>query len=150
MSDRELLLIGVALYWAEGAKDKPYDRREHVTLINSDVQIIQLFVRWLNLMAVPETDRRYRLSIHASADVEAAHTFWSDVVGIPVTGFARPTIKHHQPKTVRLNTGADYHGCLVISVCKSRVLYQQIEGLLRGIVANVVDAGEQRPVERLA
>lgn len=28
LSDRELFIAGVTLYWAEGAKDKPYQRRE--------------------------------------------------------------------------------------------------------------------------
>lgn len=36
LSDRELFALGVALYWAEGAKDKTYDRREKVHFINSD------------------------------------------------------------------------------------------------------------------
>lgn len=30
LTDRELFLVGVGLYWAEGAKDKPYSRREQV------------------------------------------------------------------------------------------------------------------------
>lgn len=34
LSDRELFFVGVALYWAEGTKDKPYDRRENVTFVN--------------------------------------------------------------------------------------------------------------------
>lgn len=133
LSDREILLLGVVLYWAEGAKDKVYDRREHVVLINSDVQMIRLFLRWLDLLGVPEADRRYRLSIHESADIHAAHDFWAEVAGIPAARFQRPTIKRHRPRTNRLNTGAHYHGCLVVAVCGSRVLYQRIEGMMRGI-----------------
>jgi len=133
LTDRELLLLGAVLYWAEGAKDKPYARREYVALINSDVQIIQLFQRWLDLMDVPAQDRRYRLSIHESADVEAAQAFWSGAAGVPPSAFARATLKRHRPKTVRLNTGAAYHGCLIISVCKSRILYQQVDGIFGGI-----------------
>ena len=135
VSDRELMLVGVVLYWAEGAKDKPYARREKVSFINSDSEVIILFQRWLDLMKVPEEDRRYRLSIHVSADLESAHAWWSQVAGIPVDRFDRPTLKRHNPQTVRLNIGDSYHGCLVISVCKSRVLYQQVDGLFHGIVA---------------
>jgi transcriptional regulator with XRE-family HTH domain len=137
LSDRELTLVGAALYWAEGAKDKPYARREKVALINSDSEVIILFQRWLDLMSVPEEDRRYRLSIHESADLESAHVWWSQVTGVPIDRFDRPTLKRHNPRTVRLNVGAGYHGCLVISVCKSRVLYQQIDGLFKGLVAGV-------------
>jgi transposase-like protein len=148
VSERELMLVGAILYWAEGAKDKPYDRREHVALINSDVQVIRLFQRWLDLMGVPEEDRRYRLSIHESADVGAAQDFWSEVTGVPVSRFARPTLKRHEPKTIRRNVGDGYRGCLVISVCKSRVLYQQIEGLFTGLAEAVDDLGTSRDADR--
>jgi hypothetical protein len=36
LSDRELLMVGLALYWAEGAEDKPWRRAGEVKLINSD------------------------------------------------------------------------------------------------------------------
>jgi len=42
-----VLLIGAALYWAEGSKDKPYARRERVQFINSDPDVIGFFLRWL-------------------------------------------------------------------------------------------------------
>ena len=42
--------------------------------------------------------------------------------------FRRPCIKRHNPKTVRKNTGASYHGCLVIYVRSSADLYRRIEG----------------------
>lgn len=44
LSDRELFLIGVGLYWAEGAKSKPYRRDETVVFINSDPGMIQVFL----------------------------------------------------------------------------------------------------------
>jgi transposase-like protein len=141
LNDRELMLLGAALYWAEGAKDKPWARREKVALINSDASVLHLFLRWLDLMDVSEQRRCYRLSIHETADLEAAHAYWSDVLGVPRDQFDRPTIKRHQPKTVRHNTGIDYHGCLIVSVRQSRVLYQQIDGLWRGMVAGVTPRG---------
>lgn len=44
LSDRELFITGVALYWAEGTKDKPHARRERVTFVNSDPSMIRLFL----------------------------------------------------------------------------------------------------------
>jgi transposase len=136
LSDRELMLVGAALYWAEGAKDKPWARREKIALINSDASVLQLFLRWLDLMGVAEERRGYRLSIHETADLDVAHGYWSEVLGVSRDRFARPTLKHHQPKTIRHNTGGDYHGCLVVSVRQSRVLYQTVDGLWRGMVAS--------------
>ena len=41
----------------------------------------------------------------------------------------RSTLKRHQVATNRKKVGADYHGCLVISVLRSAALYRQIEGI---------------------
>lgn len=82
VSDREPIPLGVALHWAEGAKEKPHARREVVTFINSDPGMIRLFLRWLDLMGIEERRRRYRASIHESADVAAAEDYWPAVVGV--------------------------------------------------------------------
>ncbi|MGW0731571.1 hypothetical protein [Streptomyces sp. NPDC002851] len=136
LSDRDLFLVGVALYWAEGSKSKPHARRERVIFVNSDSGVIETFVAWLDLMGVEQEHRGYRLLIHESADVPAAHQYWADVIGVDVDVFSRPTLKQHNPKTVRKNTGDDYHGCLVISVNQSAHLYLRIEGWWNGIVAH--------------
>jgi transcriptional regulator with XRE-family HTH domain len=135
VSDRELMLIGVALYWAEGTKDKPYARREHVTFINSDEGMIRLFLRWLDLLEIEEVRRQYRVSIHESADATAAEAYWRGVVDVPGADFRRPTLKKHNPKTVRKRVGDDYNGCLTVKVLQASALYQRIDGLWRGILA---------------
>jgi transposase len=48
LTARELFVAGVGLYWAEGAKDKPYSRRENVTFVNSDPGVIRLYLAWLH------------------------------------------------------------------------------------------------------
>lgn len=133
LSERELLLIGVALYWAEGAKDKPYDRRERLQLINSDPDVIRLHLRWLTLIGVDREDWTFSLSIHESADIHAAETFWRSVVGEEGRWY-KPTLKKHNPRSLRKNVGDDYHGCLVVYARQSRIHYQRMEGFWRGIV----------------
>lgn len=137
LSRRELHLLAVTAYWAEGSKDKPYDRRETVTFINSDEGMIRLWVAWLDDIAWPEQDRRYNLSIHESADVDAATRSWAAVLDRPTSAFGKPWLKRHLPSTTRLNTGADYRGCLVIGHTRGRTLYQQIEGAWTGIVTGL-------------
>jgi transcriptional regulator with XRE-family HTH domain len=133
LSDRDLLLVGAILYWAEGSKDKPYDRRERVVLINSDERLIRIFLRWLELLGVPKERLRFRLSIHESACIEEAQKYWGEVVGVSPDQFDRATIKRNKASTVRLNVGADYHGCVIVTVLKSALLYRRIEGWVRGI-----------------
>ncbi|MEV6022647.1 hypothetical protein [Streptomyces sp. NPDC052036] len=135
LTDRELFMAGIALYWAEGSKSKPYDRRERVAFVNSDPGVIQTYLAWLDLLEVDRERLGFRVLIHESADVEAAQRYWADIADVDVSVFAKPTLKKHNPKTVRKNTGDDYHGCLVIHVARSAHLYNRIEGWWEGIVA---------------
>ncbi|MGW5130248.1 hypothetical protein [Streptomyces sp. NPDC004135] len=136
LTDRELFLAGVALYWAEGAKSKPYARRERIVFVNSDPGVIQVYLAWLDLLGVARERLSLRVLIHESADVEAAHRFWAGLADVDPSSFAKPTLKKHNPRTVRKNTGDDYHGCLVVTVARSADLYNRIEGWWSGIVAH--------------
>lgn len=64
LSERELLLVGAALYWAEGSKSKPWRRAERLIFLNSDPSVIRIFMAWLRLNWVPDDDIRPRLQIH--------------------------------------------------------------------------------------
>ncbi|MGW7407263.1 hypothetical protein ACWGI9_26690 [Streptomyces sp. NPDC054833] len=134
LSARELFLVGVGLYWAEGSKDKPYDRRENVTFVNSDPGVIKVYLAWLDLLGVERGRLRYTVMIHENADVSGAERFWADLVGADASAFNKTTLKKHNPKTVRKNVGDTYRGCLVIKVLKGADLYRRIEGSWYGIV----------------
>ncbi|WP_427166942.1 hypothetical protein ACQF4J_26730 [Streptomyces sp. C1-1] len=135
LSDRDLFMVGVALYWAEGQKSKPYQRREVVNFVNSDPAVIKVFLAWLDLLGVPRERLVYRVMIHESADVDGAERYWAGVVGIDASALQRTTLKKHNPKTVRKNIGDDYRGCLVLRVLRGAELYCRIEGWWNGIVA---------------
>lgn len=116
MRARDLELAAVATYWCEGVKDKSYARRETLSLINSDPGVILLWSAYLDQLDVPQERRRYALSIHESADVQAAQQWRADLVGVPVPRFNKTTLKRHNPRTVRKNTGrttagASWSGC---------------------------------------
>ncbi len=134
LSDRELFLVGVGLYWAEGTKSKPYRLSEEVVFVNSDPGMIRVFLAWLTLLDVEPDRWRFRLLIHESADVASAERHWADLVGQDVADFGRTTLKRHNPKTVRKNVGADYRGCLVVRVRQGADLYRRVEGWWYGIV----------------
>ncbi|MGW0884513.1 terminase gpP N-terminus-related DNA-binding protein [Streptomyces sp. NPDC002671] len=134
LSDRELFLTGVALYWAEGTKDKPHARREGVEFVNSDPGVIAVFLTWLDLLEVGR-DRLYcRVMIHDSADVVAAEHYWADLIGVDKSDLGKTVLKKHNPTTVRKNTGEMYRGCLGIKVRQGADLYRRIEGAWYGIV----------------
>jgi hypothetical protein len=54
------------------------------------------------------------------------------VTGADLARFRKPTLKRHNPKTVRKKVGEDYHGCLVVDVLRSAELYQRIAGWAEG------------------
>lgn len=134
LSARELFLVGVGLYWAEGGKDKPYDRRENVTFVNSDPGMVKVFLAWLDLVGVERERLRFTVMIHENADVAGAERYWAELVHADRRAFNKTTLKRHNPKTVRKNVGDAYRGCLVIKVLKGADLYRRIEGSWYGIV----------------
>ncbi|MEU0147262.1 hypothetical protein ABZ119_15080 [Streptomyces sp. NPDC006288] len=134
LTERELFLLGVGLYWAEGTKDKPHARRERVAFVNSDPHMIQVFLAWLTLVGVAPERLRFHVMIHESADVAGAERYWADLTGTDATEFGRTTLKKHNPRTNRKNVGEQYRGCLVIDVQQSAELYRRIEGWWCGIV----------------
>ena len=141
LSDRELFIAGVTLYWAEGMKDKSYSRRESLLFINSDPNVIKVYLSWLDLLGVAQERLHLRVSIHESANVKEAESFWSGLTGVPRADFMKATLKKHNPKTTRKNTGEAYRGCLVIYVTKSAELYRRVEGAWYGIVLGASRAG---------
>jgi transcriptional regulator with XRE-family HTH domain len=128
INDREILVAGAIAYWCEGAKNKPYRRSDRVTFLNSDPALIKFFLRFLDAAGIEREGLVYRVQIHETADLDTAQQFWLDVTGADSAQFRRPTLKRHNPKTVRKNTGGGYHGCLRIDVLRSSTLYRQIEG----------------------
>jgi hypothetical protein len=132
LTDREVLIAGAIAYWCEGSKSKPYRRANRVVFMNSDPGLIRFFLRFLETAGVSRDDLILRVSIHDNADAEAAQRFWAEVTGVGPNLFRSPTLKHHKPKTVRMNIGDDYHGCLRIDVRRSGELYRRIEGWVSG------------------
>ncbi|MFI5833871.1 resolvase [Micromonospora sp. NPDC051300] len=145
LSRRELLLIGAAIYWCEGGKAKPWRPNDcRIKFVNSDPMLVGLFLRFLDAVEVSPEDRRFRVSIHETADDGAAVRWWwwADRVGVPADRFQRTTIKRHRPATTRKNVGADYRGCLVVHVVGGSRLYWRIEGIMKGM------SGEDPPRDR--
>lgn len=140
MRDRDLLLAGAIAYWCEGTKSKPWNRNERVIFTNSDAGLITLFLRFLEAAGVRPNEVTFRVSIHESADADAAVVYWAGVTGRTAAEFQRTSLKRHNAKTVRKNTNEHYHGCLVVSVKRSAWLYRKIEGWARAAIGvGIVD-----------
>lgn len=136
-----MLALAVS-YWCEGAKRKPWNRKQRVQWMNSDPVLVSLFLEGLELIGIGRDRLSLRLQIHESADELAARTWWATHTGVPSERFARSTIKRHSPTTARKNIGDGYRGCLCITVLQSRELYQVLDGLVQGLAAMPRDIEE--------
>ena len=70
LSKKERWLLGIGLYWAEGAKEKEYVRGStSLKFSNSDPMMILIFQRWLaEFLNLQKDSLRYELYIHEKAD----------------------------------------------------------------------------------
>ncbi|MDO8443418.1 MAG: hypothetical protein Q7S78_00205 [Candidatus Azambacteria bacterium] len=84
LSERELWLIGIMLYWAEGGKTQ----RGLVRFSNSDPEMIRIIMTFFRRICnVPEEKFRGYIHIHPHLDYKKAEEYWSGVSGIPLNKF---------------------------------------------------------------
>ena len=87
---RDLFLAGLFLYWGEGTKT----RYESISLTNTDPGMIIFYIKWLTeSLNVPKEKIRIRLQLYKDMDQKVESTYWSKILGIPLTQFRKPQIK---------------------------------------------------------
>lgn len=89
ISNRELFLCGLFLYWGEGDKTKGY----RVAISNTDSSIILCFKKWLSLLGVVDGNIKVRLQLYRDMDIDAEIEYWSVLLDIPRQSFRKPHIK---------------------------------------------------------
>ncbi len=87
LSERELLVFGLALYLGEGFKT---DGRG-VGMANTSADVLRFFVSWLRrFFTIDESRLRVRIYLHRHLDIDAATRYWSEVLAIPPEQFTAP------------------------------------------------------------
>lgn len=140
LSDRELWLIGVALYWAEGTKSKIYNPSMGIVFTNSDYQMVQIFVNWLKYCCGVKNDWLfYEIYIHESCrdKIQQVIKFWSLKLQTSESNLQTIRYKKNKINTKRKNVGDLYNGCLRVKVRASSTLNRKIVGLIEGITQNL-------------
>jgi len=139
ITKRELWLVGIALYWAEGNKEKDCRPGSGAQFSNSDPYMIRIFLRWLSEnIKVSRENIGLDIYIHENHkdNIDRAISYWSKH-----TGFARDNFKHiyfkkNKINTKRKNVGKNYYGLLRVKVKNSSNLNRQISGWVEGISRN--------------
>ncbi len=140
LNDYELMLVGTALYWAEGSKQKEHRPSVGVVFSNSDLDMLKVFLRFLQRICnIGENEIIFEIFIHQSADHIDAQRWWSDRLNISLDKLQRIYFKRNSTKrTYRKNVGSEYHGQLRIWVRNSVNLNRKIAGWTSGIVQKIL------------
>lgn len=130
ISKRELWLIGIALYWAEGNKEKQYRPSESVIFSNSDPTMVQLFKKWLFENIPLEDDPIYELYLHKNVNIPQMTKYWCNKLNLD-----KDNLRVYTKETVsnRNYCNNDYKGIIRIKVRKSIDLNRKLEGWAEGI-----------------
>lgn len=131
LTKRDLLVAGVALYWAEGFK---HISERRIGFCNSDPEMMKFMVLFLKSYFKVNTEALSpRLTINFSAKVKTnqIEKFWSDYLDIPLSQFTKPF--YQKTANVKIfNDQENYHGVLRLHVKKSSELMTQMRGLIEG------------------
>ena len=145
ISRRDLWILGAALYWAEGSKQKPHHVAQRVTFTNSDPAMIRVFLAWLDQVCGIGHERvSFELYIHESADVMGARKFWESILHIPSERL-RVRLKRHQLAPRRRNIGRRYVGLVRVTVAKSASLNRKIAGWIQGLSITSGESANGKP-----
>jgi hypothetical protein len=138
---RELFLIGVILYWAEGAKEKEYRPGSVFEFSNMDPKIIQIFLAWLvQVCKISKNMIVFNIFLHQTHKYRVAEVkkYWSKITGYNIHNFSTVYWKKNKLKTNRKNTEEKYYGVLKIKVKRSSSLVRKVAGWSNGIFEKVV------------
>ena len=122
LSERELYLAGLFLYWGEGSKQQ----YSSLIISNTDPAIINFFSFWLTkALKIPEEKKRIQLQLYSDMDIEKEIEFWSKTLKIPKEQFAKPYIK--ESSSTRINhKGSFGHGTCGLRLSNTRLAERTI------------------------
>jgi hypothetical protein len=127
ISKKELWLIGIMLYWAEGGKTQ----RGLVRFSNSDPEMIKIMMKFFrHICKVPEKKFRCYIHIHPHLNFRKAEQYWSQITKVPLKQFFKTYRKLNKFSQNKRDTLP--FGTLDIYVCDT-LLFLKIFGWAHGI-----------------
>jgi len=131
LTNRELMLIGAALYWGEGTK---YHKERTAALVftNSDPIMVRLYLRFIRkIFNIPEERIRAGIQIHDNVDEMSARQYWAQVMRVPIDRFyvthqaSRASLRKRDSRTLP-------HGTVSVRVHYRKIFYT-VMGMIDGL-----------------
>lgn len=130
LSLRDLKLIGLALYWAEGSKKS----RNSTDFSNSDPFIIQTTMRFFReVCRLPEEKIKAKIHLYPQIDPKEATLYWSEITKLPVTQFEKPQVQISKASKKRRNPNTLPYGTLHLRISNTELTWK-IKGWIEGII----------------
>jgi len=130
LTQRDIFLIGVALYWGEGFK-----KDHQVGLATSDKNIARFFIYWLKkCFNIEKNDLIVRVTANISykKKIKNLENFWAKELNIFISQFSKPFFQKTKWKKEYENKN-QYHGVIRIKVRRSVNLLRKIYGFIEGV-----------------
>ena len=128
LSDRDILMIGLGLYWGEGYK---YENGE-LGFTNSNPHMIRFYFKWLKLWNIEKSSLIFRLTINEFFRKEEYNIkfFWMNFLGIKEEQFSKTAFIQTNLKKSSLEKIEKYRGILRVKVRKGTALRNKMLGAI--------------------
>ena len=138
ISGKELKLIGIALYWAEGYKGLAW---KSVSFTNTDSEMVKLMMRWFRTVCnVDENKFRIRIQCHGMEKVKEAEEYWSKITGIPTSQFIKSYVKISPTSKKKMGNLVPY------GICNIRIADILLLTKIKGWICGISMASSSSPV----
>jgi len=124
ISQKELFLAGLFLYWGEGNKSL----KGSLSLNNTDPQVMKFYLFWLRyVLGIPKRMIKVYLHLYDDMDVKKEIEFWSNELSISLNHFTKPYIK--KSKRMDIDQKGFGHGTCGLIVNNVRLKEKIMMGL---------------------
>lgn len=133
LSDRDILMVGLGLYWGEGYK---YENGEF-GFTNSNPYMIRFYFKWLKLWNVEKNSLIFRLTLNEffRKEEEKIISFWINFLDIKKEQFSKTTFIQTNLKKASLKNKEKYKGILRVKVRRGTYLRNKILGAIEHLSA---------------
>lgn len=131
ISDYELLLIGAALYWAEGYKKTNWN----LVFCNADPEMIKIMIRFfIKICDIPKEKIKAQVQIHKNISSDEAVDYWRKIIKFPKEQFAKSIYQISKASKNKRGNLLPY-GTLRLKI-NDVVLVNKIKGWIEGLKIN--------------
>jgi len=131
LSDRDILMIGLGLYWGEGYK---YENGEF-GFTNSNPHMIRFYFKWLKLWNIKKDSLIFRITLNEFFRKEEKNIklFWINFLDIKEEQFSKTTYIQTNLKKASLKDIEKYKGILRVKVRKGTHTRNKVLGAIEYI-----------------